>query len=153
MKSALPFAAAALLSFGGAAQAAGFHLEPFNQAFTGTGQTSATKNGITLPCTAKFKGNVDANGVGHVTSGTFTGQIGCESVTLGNLPWTATATAAKKAKILNVKFNSPIGACGPGNLPVRLVNGTISFTNVPLAGGCTVTGKIKTKPKVLIVPN
>lgn len=154
MKSAILFAATALLSFGGAASAATFHLVPLSTTFKGNGKTSATKNGISLPCKAKFNGNVDASGVGHITSGSFTGQIGCESVSLGNLPWTANATAAKKAVIHNVKFNSPIGACGPGDLPVKVTaTGTIAFTNVPLAGGCTVSGKIKTKPQLGIVKN
>lgn len=147
MKSAILFAATALLSFAGAASAATYHLTPLSTSFTGTGNTSATKNGITLPCKAKFNGNVDAGGVGHITSGSFSGQLGCESVSLGNLPWTANATSKKNAVIHNVVFNSPIGACGPGDLPVKVsAKGVIAFTNVPLAGGCTVTGKIKTKP-------
>jgi hypothetical protein len=149
MKSAIPFAAAALLSFGGAAGAASWHLTPLSTNFVGKGRTQATKNGITLPCKAKFNGNIDGDGTGHITSGTFSGQIGCESVSLGNLPWTATATAKNKGVIHNVAFTTPIGACGPGDMPVKITTaGTIIFTNVPLAGGCTVSGKLKTSPVV-----
>ncbi|HWA90298.1 MAG TPA: hypothetical protein VG889_09705 [Rhizomicrobium sp.] len=154
MKAVLTIAAtAALVSFGLSAPAAAYHLTPENSTFTGTGNTSATKNGVTLPCKAKFTGAVDSKGVGSVTSGTFSGQVGCSSVGLSNLPWTAKAKSATKVSILNVTFTSPIGNCGPGTLPVKVSGtGVISFKNVALPGGCTVTGKIKTKPALAIVP-
>ncbi len=154
MKTAIAIAAAGLMSLGiaGTTPAAAYHLIPESSSFSGKGNTSATKNGVTLACKAKFKGSVDANGVGSVTSGTFTGDLGCTSVALSNLPWTSTAKSATKANILNVTFTSPIGNCGPTTLPVKLKNGVISFTNVPLAGGCTVSGKIKTTPTLSIVP-
>lgn len=152
MKTAIAIAAAGLVSFGIIDTAsAAYEFNPENTSFTGTGMTSATKNGITLKCNATFKGKVDVNGVGHVTSGSFTGQVGCSSVTLGNLPWKSLAISATKARIYNVKFNSPIGNCGPGNLTTTLKNGVVSFTNQPLPGGCTVSGNITTSPKLSIV--
>jgi hypothetical protein len=154
MKKAIAITAAGLMSFGTvcATPAAAYHLIPESTNFTGTGKTSATKNGITLPCTANFKGNTNATGVGSITSGTFSGQIGCSSVGLGGLPWKALAKSATKVIIYNVSFTSPIGNCGPGNLPTKLTNGVIKFTNVALAGGCTVSGSIKTTPTISIVP-
>ncbi len=152
MKTAIVITAAGLMSFGivGVTPAYATHLEPKNASFAGTGSTSATKNGITLKCKAKFQGNVDADGVGFVTKGSFTGDLGCTSVTLSNLPWKSVAKGTKKVNISNVTFNSPVGNCGPGTLPVKLANGVISFTSAPLSGGCTISGKIKTSPPLSI---
>lgn len=153
MKTAIAITVAGLMSFGiGITPAFAYHLIPESTSFTGSGNTSATKNGVTLACKAKFNGAIDGSGVGSVTSGSFTGQLGCTSVALSNLPWKATAKKATKGTILNVTFTSPIGNCGPTTLPVKLKNGVISFTNAVLSGGCTVSGKIKTSPTVSIVP-
>jgi hypothetical protein len=155
MKTAIAIVAAGLMSFGmaGSASAAKFHLSPEGSTFTGTGTTSATKNGVTLQCKAKFQGHVDDTGVGFVDSGTFSGQVGCSTVGLSNLPWQSNALNAKKANIQNVTFTSPIGNCGPGTIVVAIKAGKIKFTNAPLAGGCTVTGSIKTSPALAIVAN
>jgi len=156
MKTAIAIAAAGLMSLGNAniALAARFHLEPPGS-FKGDGKTSATKNGISLPCIAHFTGRVTNAGVGYVTGGTFTdnGSLGCTSVKLTNLPWKSLAVASNKAKIFNVTFTSPIGNCGPGTVPVTVRNGAIRFTAVPLKGGCSVNGNIVTTPKLSIVKN
>lgn len=154
MKTAIAIAAA-VMSFAviGTTPAAAYHLIPESTSFTGTGTTSATKNGVTLKCKASFEGNVDSHGIGHVTAGSFTGQLGCTSVGLGGLPWKSVAKSAIKVNILNVSFTSPIGNCGPGTLPTTIKDGgIIQFTNKPLAGGCTVSGKITTTPAISIVP-
>jgi hypothetical protein len=154
MKTALVITAAGLMSFGiaGITPAAAYHLSPESTSFTGAGKTSATKNGVSLPCKASFTGHVDSSGVGWVDSGTFTGQVGCSTVGLQNLPWKSLAKSAKKVTIFNVTFTSPIGNCGPSKLPVKLVNGVITFNTVPISGGCTVSGKITTTPALSIVP-
>src|SRR5262249_6980059 len=100
---------------------------------------------------AKFQGNVDASGVGHITSGTFSGQIGCNTVGLQNLPWDGTAVNGQTISIENVTFPSPIGKCGPGTIAVKLAAGGIKFNAVPLTGGCMVSGKITTSPTLAIV--
>lgn len=151
MKTAIAIITAGAMSLGIVAPAAAFHLNPENTTFTGKGKTSATKNGISLPCKANFKGHVDQNGVGFVDSGSFKGQIGCSSVTLANLPWEADATGKKTVILRNVQFSTPIGDCGPGDLETKLVKGVIKFTADPLPGGCTVSGKITTSPTVSIV--
>jgi hypothetical protein len=153
MKASIAITAAGLMSFGivGTTPALAWHLIPENKSFVGNGTTSATKNGVTLKCTAKFTGKINSKGVGSVTGGSFSGALGCSSVGLQGLPWTATATSATTGNILKVTFTSPIGNCGPGTLPVKLTNGVISFTNVSLPGSCKVSGNIKTTPKVSIV--
>ena len=140
------------LSFGiaGVSPAFAWHLTPESSNFTGKGKTSATKSGITLACKAKFEGNVDSSGVGSVTGGSFSGQLGCSGVTLGNLPWTSTAASKSTVVIQNVTFQSIIGNCGPSNITVKLARGIISFKNVQLAGGCTASGKITTSPPLAI---
>jgi len=150
MKAVIALAACTMLA--GTAPAAAYHLIPENSTFTGTGKTSATKNGVSLPCKANFTGHVDKKGIGYVDSGTFSGQVGCSTVGLANLPWKSVARSATRVVILNVQFTSPIGDCGPGSLKVRLSDGVISFKNQSLPGGCTVTGKITTSPTVSIVP-
>lgn len=154
MKTAIALSAAALLSLGiaGTTPAAAYHLIPENTDFTGTGNTSATKNGITLKCKATFQGHVDGKGVGYVTGGSFTGELGCTSVGLGGLPWKSPAKSATKVIINNVSFTSPIGNCGPGKVPVKLNDGVLKFKNVELAGNCTISGKITTNPTLSIVP-
>jgi hypothetical protein len=154
MKTAIALTAAGLMSLGivAATPAAAYHLIPEGTTFKGTGKTSATKSGITLACKANLQGSIDAEGVGSVTGGSFTGDLGCTSVGLTGLPWKSTASKATKGVIAGVTFTSPIGNCGPSDLPVTIKNGTISFKNAPLAGSCTISGKIKTKPKVSIVP-
>ncbi len=151
MKTAIAIAAAGLMSFGVVNTAAAYHLTPESTSFTGTGTTSATKNGVTLSCTANFTGKVGATGVGKITGGTFSGALGCSSVTLQNLPWTSKAVSATNVKISNVTFASPIGNCGPGALKVTLKGGVVSFTNLALPGGCTVSGSITTSPTLSIV--
>ncbi|HVU20104.1 MAG TPA: hypothetical protein VHE09_05185 [Rhizomicrobium sp.] len=154
MKTAIAITAAGLMSLGivGTTPARAYHLIPENTDFTGTGTTSATKNGVTLQCKAKFQGHTDAKGVGYITGGSFSGQLGCDTVGLGGLPWKSPAKSATKVIINNVSFTSPIGNCGPGNVPVKLVDGVIKFKNVGLAGNCTISGKITTSPTVSIVP-
>jgi hypothetical protein len=155
MKTLIAIATVSILSVGSAAitPAAAFHLSPPGD-FTADGQTSATKSGLTLPCNAHFTGTVDSKGLGQVTGGSFTdnGSVGCTAVTLQNLPWKAKAVSATKAKLYNVTFSTPLGDCGPGNVPVKVKNGVLKFTTVALAGGCTISGKLKTSPKLAIVP-
>jgi hypothetical protein len=155
MKKAIAILAAGLVSFGIASTAnakKSYHLSPESTSFTGSGSTSATKSGVTLACNAKFEGSVDSNGVGSITGGSFTGQLGCTSVALTGLPWAVTATGATKVVISGVSFSSPIGNCGPTDVKAKLADGKLKFTNAALAGSCTISGKIRTKPEVSIVP-
>ena len=156
MKIAIVIAAAGLTAFTMAATpAAAWKITPSGD-FTADGTTSATKNGVTLPCKAHFTGTVNAHGIAHITSGEFTDNGGppgaCGAVQLANLPWKTAARTAKAAKIYNVQFTTPIGSCGPGAMPVRVRSGgVIVFTAVPLAGGCTVSGNLTTTPQLSIV--
>jgi hypothetical protein len=152
MKTAIAITAAGLMSLGIVGPAAAYHLVPENTSFTGNGTTSATKNGVMLKCKAKFQGHVDSSGIGFVDSGSFTGQLGCTAVGLTNLPWKSVAKSATKVNIANVTFSSPIGDCGPGTVTTKVADGVIKFANAPLAGGCTVSGKITTSPALSIVP-
>ena len=155
MKTTIALTAASLILLGtaGISSASNYKLSPPGN-FTGDGNTSATKNGISLPCKAHFTGTINSAGIGSVTGGSFkdNGGVGCTSVKLINLPWKSVAVSLAKVKILNVTFSSPIGDCGPGTLPVKVKNGVIVFNTVPLPGGCSVSGKITTNPKISIVP-
>ncbi len=116
MKKAIAILAAGLMSFGIANTASAkktYHLIPESSSFTGSGTTSATKNGITLKCKAKFQGSVNAQGVGSITGGSFSGALGCSAVSLSGLPWAATAVNATKVVISGATFTSLIGNCGP----------------------------------------
>ena len=156
MKTAIAIAAAGVMSLGIAATpATAYHLSPTSTKFTGDGNTSATKNGITLPCHAHFTGKTTSTGQGVITGGTFTDTTatGCKQVVLVGLPWKSKVKSAKKVLILNAQFNGPLGLnCGPSNVPTTLKGGVVSFTDVPMAGGCTVSGKLTTSPTLKIVP-
>lgn len=135
-----------------ATPAAAFHLHPTGD-FTADGTTSATKSGISLPCNAHFTGTVDSQGVGQVTGGSFTdnGGIGCTAVALKNLPWETKAISAIKVKLFGVTFSSPIGDCGPSNIVAKLKRGRLRFSAAQMKGDCSVSAKVKTKPKLKIV--
>jgi hypothetical protein len=149
MNSITAITAVGLVSLAGAANA--FEFSPESKTFVGTGPTSATLNGITLACTGTLHGKTTKTGIGKVTSGSFTGAAGCSSVGLQGLPWTMKATGASTATVANVTFTSPIGNCGPANLPVNVSGGVISFTNATL-GNCKVSGTLTTTPTISIVP-
>lgn len=150
MKTILAIIAGLSFGIAGVTPACAWHLIPENKSFTGSGNTSATKSGITLKCTADFDGNVDGTGTGYVNSGKFSGELGCSSVTLKNLPWKSVAVGKTAVHIENVTFDSPIGNCGPSTIAVKLSSGIISFSNVQVSGGCTISGKITTSPKLSI---
>jgi len=150
MKTNFAIIAGFAFAIAGASPAFAWHLLPESTNFTGKGNTSATKSGITLKCTASFKGDTDSNGVGYITSGSFTGEIGCSSVTLKNLPWKSTAVGRYVVDIQDVTFDSPIGNCGPSTISTKLRNGVVSFSNDQVSGGCTVSGKITTSPTLSI---
>ncbi len=153
MKLFTVIAAVGLVSAGLAdgANAAGFKFSPPSTKFTATGPTSATLNGVTLPCTGTLKGSTTATGVGKVTGGSFTGQIGCSSVTFTGVPWKMTATTATTATIFGVDFSTPLGSCGPANLVVQLTGGVFTY-NGPFDQCSNITLSLTTKPTLSIVP-
>lgn len=153
MKSIIALAAVGLMSFGLAngANAAGFKFSPASTKFVGKGPTSATLNGVTLACTGTLKGSTNAQGVGKVTGGSFTGALGCSSVTFTGTPWKMTATTATTATIVGVDFTTPLGSCGPANLVVTLTGGVFSY-NGAFDQCSNIQLSLKTTPTVSIVP-
>ena len=140
-----------------AAQASADSFTPSSTSFTGVGATSMIKGVGPIPCTANFTGHSDAAPVPPATSSyawidsaTFTGSIFCTSVTAAGLPWRVRATGTNTAVIESVRFNSPLGPCGPGDLPVTVSGGQISFNSTVNPGACQVwtTTPIATTPSV-----
>lgn len=153
MKATIAIAAAGLMSFGMIGTASAFHLSPSGP-FTADGSTSATKGGLTLPCKAHFEGTIDDQGVGHVTGGSFKdvkGGQGCTLVTLQNLPWEVDATGLKTVVLKGVQFNTPIGACGPGDMDGKVRAGKLTITAAPLPPNCSVSANTATTPTISIV--
>ena len=153
MKSIIALAAVGLMSFGLAngANAAGFKFSPASTKFVGKGPTSATLNGVTLACTGTLKGSTNAQGVGKVTGGSFTGAFVCSSVTFTGVPWKMTATTATTATIVGVDFTTPLGSCGPANLVVNLSGGVFTY-NGPFDQCSNIQLSLKTTPTLSIVP-
>jgi hypothetical protein len=154
MKAAIAITAAGFMSFGLVSTASAWHLAPESSSFTADGKTSATKGGVTLPCKAHFEGTIDANGVGHVTGGSFKdvpGGQGCALVQLSNLPWPVTATGKRTVVLSNVQFTTPIGSCGPGDMDGKVRNSKLVITAAPLPPNCTVSANVTTTPSVSIV--
>ena len=153
MKSIIALAAVGLMAFGLAdtANAAGFKLSPPNTKFTGAGPTSATLNGVNLNCTGMLTGQTNKAGVGKITGGSFTGALGCSSVTFTGTPWTGVAVSATTGTITGVHFTTPLGSCGPANLTVTLTGGVFSY-NGPFDQCSNISLSLKTTPTVSIVP-
>ena len=154
MKPIIALAAIGLVSFGladsASAAKAGFKFSPANTKFSGAGPTSATLNGVTLACTGTLTGATNKAGVGKVTGGSFTGALGCTSVTFAGTPWKMVAASATTATITGVDFNTPIGDCGPANLTVTLTGGTFSY-NGAFDQCSNISLTLKTTPTVTIV--
>src|SRR5206468_394937 len=107
------------------------------------------------PCKAHFTGNVDSSGIGHFTGGSFAGTAasGCDKLMPANLPWKVVASTKRKAKVMNAAIDALGNAyCGPSTVPVTLKSGVMSFTAVPMAHNCSVSGHLTTSPPLAIVP-
>ncbi|WP_394828109.1 hypothetical protein [Pendulispora albinea] len=130
-----------------------FRLDPPSTNFTATGAMKLTKGLVTADCTATFTGSTDANGNGSVSEATFSGGLLCGNLTATGFPWAVTPTSLTNGTFDNVTVNTSLGPCGPSNVPATYdnANGTITFTNATLSGGCTVSGTLTTTPKVTVV--
>jgi hypothetical protein len=153
MKSLIAIAAIGVMSFGlasGASAATKYIFSPASTKFVGTGPTSATLNSVTLACTGSLKGASTAAGAGKVTGGSFTGELGCSSVTFTGTPWKMAATTATTATITGVHFTTPIGSCGPANLVVTLTGGVFSY-NGAFDQCSNIKLTLTTKPTLSII--
>jgi len=153
MKTFCILAIATLAASGLCDSANAYSLSPKSTKFTGSGSTTLTKGSLTLTCTAKFVGDTDSKGVGHITAASFTGNVLCGGVKATGLPWTGKATTASGGTILDVEVSASVfGTCGPTTIPVTLgKTGVISFANVTLKPNCAIKGSVATKPVVTIV--
>jgi hypothetical protein len=161
MKSVTALLAIGLVSLGvaGNANATTYIFSPKATHFTGKGNTSATADGVTLACTGKFKGATSATGaIAHITAGSFTGELGCNTVKFSGLPWEVKPLTATTGEILAVTFSDATFGftCGPFTLPITVgSSGVISFNfagNSASAPCTNITGTITTTPAVTIVP-
>ena len=156
MKAFTMISVAVLASLAMAAQASAASFAPPNTSFTGAGTTNL-KKGIfpPIPCTANFTGHTDAAGAAFIDTAAFTGSVACTSIAASGLSWGTTITGPNSATINGVAFSSPLGPCGPANLPVNVSStGVITFNYTITAGNCTVSttgGGIVTTPAVTIV--
>ena len=151
MKSVIAMAVIGLAALGAATSASAYKFSPVSTVFSGSGPAGATLSGVSLTCTGNLKGTTNASGGGKVTSGSFSGTLGCNLVTLAGMPWTMTATGATTASVANVDFVSPIGSCGAGTLNVTISGGVINYHGN--FGRCTnVSLTLTTTPSVSIVP-
>lgn len=158
---------AAVATLALAAQASAASFTPPSTSFTGIGATNMIKGLGPFPCAAKFTGHTDAapppGGTSYawIDSAAFTGSVFCTSVTAASLPWRArvtsgpaTAGTPATAVIEQVKFNSPVGPCGPADLNVTIdVAGNIAFHQTLNPGACEVwtTTPIATTPAVGVI--
>lgn len=145
-------AVAGLVALGSASQALAWTLDPKLAIFTASGTITISSFGNTFPCTANLTGNIDASGSGNITNFTLTGgPLGiCSTITVSGIH-NFTATGGQAATISDVAFVNPAtNWCGPGDLPVTVSFGTITF-NDHLPIGCTVTGSLRTIPTVAVV--
>jgi DNA-binding transcriptional regulator YdaS (Cro superfamily) len=113
---------------------------------------TVTAAAVSLPCTAVLTGTT-ANGP-KITAATFSG-VSCLALTPGNLPWKIKAKAQHSFEMDSVTVQALVlGVCGPGNIAVQLnTNGVMSISGAGLPGlvPCSVSGSMKTSPKLEIV--
>jgi len=130
-----------------------FRLDPVSTSFTASGATTLSNALATVNCTANFASATDAAGAGSVTGATFTGGGLCGGLTATGFPWAVTPTSLTAVTIQNVTVQTTLGTCGPSSIAATYNNtdGSLTFTNAALAGGCTATGTLTTSPKITIV--
>ncbi len=146
------FAALSLAALtSGAAFAAG--ITPTG-AFSGIGTITFSFGPTTVSCTANFTGTVDADGTAEVTAVSITGGSFCPLVHVAALPWKVTAAGTTSGEIAGMAISSPFGSCGPSPVNFSWSNSTSELTmnNVPLSGGCHVTGTLTTTPSLVFTP-
>jgi hypothetical protein len=121
-------------------------------AFTAHGDVTVTAAAVSLPCTASLTGTT--TGGARITGATFSG-VSCLALTASHLPWRMHANASHGFTIKDVTVEATVlGICGPGKVKAQLnTAGVISFTGAGLPGlvPCSVSGTLKTTPKVMIV--
>lgn len=152
MNKLVTLAAVGLISVGFASSASALTFSPAGTKFTATGMTSLTKNGVTVPCTAKFKYKTTTNGKKvKVTSATFSDASGtCAAITATNFPWIGTPTSMTTADIAGAAVTSPLGNCGPGTVPVTVSGGNLTFNGILNPGMCMVSGTLVSSPPITI---
>ena len=110
---------------------------------------------VNFQCNWTLSGIVDAAGVGHVTGSTFTsGTPTCGMIVSTNLPWTFTAgPGASLGMIRAVTITTPVGTCGPGDVPVSIgPAGAVSINAVMLPPNCKLSATLTITPAIVIVP-
>ncbi|WP_394834960.1 hypothetical protein LVJ94_51520 [Pendulispora rubella] len=130
-----------------------FRLTPASTNFTASGSMTLKKGLVTLNCTATFTGATDAAGAGKVTAATFSGGSLCSGLKSAGFPWAVVPSSTTQATVQNVTVNTSLGACGPSNLAAAYnnTNGSLTFTNAALSGGCSVSGTLTTSPRITVV--
>ena len=130
-----------------------FRLNPVSTNFTASGSMTLKKGGVTLNCTANFTGGTDAAGAGKVTGASFSGGSICNGLTATGLPWAIVPSSTTQVSVQNVAVNTLLGACGPSSLPAAFnnTNGSLTFNNAALTGGCSVSGTLTTAPRITVV--
>ncbi|WP_394846755.1 hypothetical protein LZC95_04735 [Pendulispora brunnea] len=130
-----------------------FRLNPASTNFTASGSMTLKKGLVTLNCTASFSGATDAAGAGKVTAASFSGSSLCSGLTSANLPWPIVPSSTTQVSVQNVRVNTSLGACGPSNLAAAYnnTNGSLTFSNASLSGGCSVSGTLTTSPRITVV--
>ncbi|WP_116141753.1 activator protein [Trinickia diaoshuihuensis] len=151
----IPVGAALALFLAASASAYAVTISPAGPV-TLTGSTTLTKGITSVSCTANFTGTVSSAGAISISAAKFTGGTLCSGVTPTGLPWTGTVTSTTALKLNNVAVNTLLGACGPSAIVgsitenTTLQETTITLTNQPLSGGCSVTGTLTTSPFLTI---
>ncbi|MBA3811861.1 MAG: hypothetical protein H0X27_09535 [Caulobacteraceae bacterium] len=132
-----------------------FHFMPAATKFGGTAPaTLSFGNSITCSAAWAFKTNRTGSKA-KITRVSFSNISGdCGEVHAVGLPWTVVPTTGGTASIMAMSLNfSGQGINrGPGDFPITVSGGSISF-NAPLnPGGCNFSGTIPASPAISIGP-
>ena len=143
-----------LLIFAFANSAFSYSFSPPQTKFKAVGSASVTKGTGAIACNVALDGTIRQNGRANVTSMNFTRTTACLNVQSADIPWGFKATGPAKAQIVGFSITSgALGECGPSNVAVSFVSpGEITFTKATLAGGCVMSGSMRTNKAITIIP-
>ena len=134
--------------------ASAYTLVPTRTPFAAIGGIDMIGPGLAEACSIKLLGRVYGKGVGEINFANIETGVGCPKQNKSTgLPWKFKATAMSKGKLFGVDIVGPGVNCGPSTIPVKIgTTGVVTFNNVSMLGGCTVSGSMQTNPQITTAP-
>lgn len=137
----------------GGASAAGYQFSPPNSTVTGSGTATVSLNSNNVTCNVTTSGSTSQPS--QITSVSFSGGTGCDTLIANNLPWKFTPHTAGRATLNHVTISwMKVGRCGPNQVKVNVANGQATIMDhLPSQNGvCSLDATLTMTPAISIVP-